>query len=191
MHNPAISPDLSALFKKGLLEILPLDRLNSEILDDSLGENSEIQIEKILAWVEKKFGFLSASGLFFRSGSAAFKFLVRQFGKQIEIDSLEFRLQPQRKRLMDGTQKLIHLLESWHAGKFTVKKVDDLVEITVAKQEFNTIKMGSRIWLNFIAGLFQEYLYWAGGGKIYPFQIILPEQTAVEIIIQFRIVPED
>lgn len=191
MHSLSISPDLLDLFIKGMKEILPADQLTLLVPPIIKPEKPPTPFEYFLLEAEKQYGIISASGLFFRCGGAAFKYLVRQHGERAEIDSLEFRLQPQQKRLMDGTQKLVRLLETWQAGEFSIQKSDDLVEITVTASGLSVTDSGGRIWLHFVAGLFQEYLYWAGSGKQYPFQIVEQDQPGKEIIIQFRIVPVD
>jgi hypothetical protein len=192
MRDLAISSDLLDIFLKGINEILPADEL--KILgchDAELSDKSTALLVKVVLESEKQYGLLSACGLFFRCGSAAFKFLVRLYGKESQIDSLEFRLQPQQKRLLDGTQKMIGLLVNWQAGEFSMLTMDDLVEITASTKGNRIAEPGGYIWLHFIAGLFQEYLYWAGGGKQYPFQILAKNQPASEMVIQFRTVPVD
>ncbi|MEI8131260.1 MAG: hypothetical protein WCG34_02425 [Leptolinea sp.] len=194
MHKLSNSPDLLEVFIKGMNEVFLAEQL-SVLVPSNLPETHSGKtinpIENLLIAAERQFGIISASGLFFRCGGAAFKHLVRKYGKAAEIDSLEFRLQPQQKRLRNGVVKLIQLLETWQAGKFSIKRSDDLVEITASASGLNVSNAGGQIWLHFIAGLFQEYLYWAGSGKQYPFQIIAQDQPGKEIIIQFRNVPVD
>lgn len=187
MQRQLFFPDLLELFIKGMNEIYPAMQPTS----DSSSEKHQDLVGTILLNAERDFGNISACGLFFRCGGAAFKYLVRQHGKRIGIDSLEFRLQPQQKRLMDGIHKIIHLLESWQAGEFSIQKTNDLVEIAASTSLMSGRESLVRIWLHFFAGLFQEYLSWAGNGKQYPFQIISPEIPGEKIIIQFRIVPVD
>lgn len=194
MHSLSNSPDLFEVFIKGMNEVLPADQMPVLVSPNSpnvLSENAIIQIENLLKGAESQFGINSASGLFFRCGGAAFKHLVRNYGKVAEIDGLDFRLQPQQKRLRDGTHKLLQLLETWQAGEFSFQQSGDLIEITASAHGINVSKAGGQIWLHFIAGLFQEYLYWAGSGKQYPFQIIAQDKPTKEIIIQFWIVPVD
>jgi hypothetical protein len=187
MPRQLFAPDLLELFIKGMNEVFPAIQPKSAIPSDG----QQVFLETFLLEAEQDFGIISACGLFFRCGGAAFKHLVRQHGKRIGIDSIDFRLQPQQKRLMDGTQKIVHQLESWQAGKFSIQNTDELVEITASSSLATGSESQHRIWLHFVAGLFQEYLSWAGSGKQYPFQVISPEQPGNGIIIQFRIVPVD
>ena len=191
MNSFSFAPDLLEIFIKGMNEVFPADQQKSFASLEVDSEKQSISIDILLGEVENQFGQVSASGMFFRCGGAAFKHLVRRYGKQAKIDSLEFRLQPQQKRLMDGTLKIVKLLDKWNAAKFSLQKNDDLEEITATPIGLSGSLTGGRIWLHFIAGLFQEYLYWAGSGKQYPFQIIAPDYSRNEIIIQFRVVPVD
>jgi hypothetical protein len=191
MRSRPIAPDLITIFIKGMDEVFPIKKILPESPTAAKLTEYSGSIETLLLETERQFGYKSASGLFFRCGCAAFKYLVRNFGKQIDIDSLTFRLQPQQKRLIDGIQKLVQRLEFWQAGEFDIQKKEDLVEITASAAGIASPEFGERIWLHFVAGLIQEYLYWAGGGKQYPFQIIAIDQPLNGIIIQFRIVPVD
>jgi hypothetical protein len=191
MRSRPFTPDLITIFIKGMDEVFPINNILQVSSTEANLQESLGLIENLILETEKQFGSKSASGLFFRCGCAAFKHFVRNFGKQIDIDSLAFRLQPQQKRLMDGVQKLVQRLESWQAGEFSILKKEDLVEISAFAAGVTSPEFGERIWLHFVAGLIQEYIYWAGGGKQYPFQIIAIDQPGNGIIIQFRIVPVD
>jgi hypothetical protein len=191
MRSRPIAPDLITIFIKGMDEVFPINKILPEIPTAAKLTDSSGSLEILIFETERQNGYKSASGLFFRCGCAAFKHFVRNFGKLIDIDSLTFRLQPQQKRLIDGVNKLVQRLEYWQAGEFSIQKKEDLVEITANADGVAFPEFGERIWLHFIAGLVQEFLYWAGGGKQYPFQIITIEQPGNGIIIQFRIVPVD
>jgi hypothetical protein len=178
-------PDLLEVFQKGIHEIIPANQV--QVL---FGDTQPGSLEFAVDTAIKELGVQAASGLFFQTGSAVFKHLVRSQGSSIGIDSLEFRLQPQRKRLSDGLDKLIKLLESWQAAVFSTKRSGDSVEVMAKTPEGTFSATGKRIWLHFIAGLFQEYLYWAGGGKQYPFEIKSGE-SADSLIICFQLLAVD
>ncbi|HEX7555271.1 MAG TPA: hypothetical protein VF338_01510 [Leptolinea sp.] len=191
MNSQSYSSDLLEIFQKGVREIISKEQLQSIFHLETFEELIEIPVEKIVKTAEKNLNYQSANGLFFRFGSAAFKHLVRKHGRIIGIDSLEFRLQPQRKRLMDGIGKLILWLESCQAADFSSQQSGDDVTINLTVVENAATNTGGRTWLHFIAGLFQAYLYWAGGGKQYPFQIVSQASDKGEITIQFRLMPVD
>ncbi len=187
MTAKSMSIDLLEAFQKGLEEILPADQIRN-----FLGENLAVDIspEQTAEKAVFEFSPMAASGLFFRSGSAAFKHIVCKHGKAIGIDSLEFRLQPQRERLQDGVEKIAGKLENWRAAAIKTKRTGDTMEILVKPADNGKLSEGQRVWLYFIAGLFQEFLYWAGGGKQYPFQTGL-SQTGDSLIICFQLLPVD
>ncbi|HEX7555726.1 MAG TPA: hypothetical protein VF338_03805, partial [Leptolinea sp.] len=160
MTDPHYSPELLELFQKGIREIFSPDQMQSFLHCDVMALPS---IEKAVLTAEAAIGFQAAGGLFLRSGLAAFKYMVREHGKAIGIDDLDFRLQPQRKRLMDGFVKITDLLDSWQAARFSITKSGDDVEVTIRSYGGSLSISGEQIALHFEAGLFQEYLYWAGG----------------------------
>lgn len=188
MKSQNLSNELLDLFLQGIQEMYPLESLN--LPQPGLLARDESQFDEIINRLNSEFGYASARGLFLRSGAAAFKYLVRTQGKAIGIDDLDFRLQPQRVRLMDGLNKMIGLLEKWQAAKFSVLHAGDDVKITMRALVIFSQNTSSIIWLHFLAGLFQEFLYWAGGGKQYPFQIS-PMEPEDDVIIQFRLLPVD
>jgi hypothetical protein len=187
MTAKSMSIDLLEAFQKGLEEILPADQIRN-LLGENLGENISPESAAEKAVVE--FGPVAASGLFFRSGSAAFKHIVYKHGKAIGIDSLEFRLQPQRDRLQDGVEKIAIQLKNWQTANLMTKRTGDAMEIIVKPVHHGQLSGGQRVWLYFIAGMFQEFLYWAGGGKQYPFQTG-PSQKGDSLVICFQLQPVD
>jgi hypothetical protein len=187
MTDTHFSPELLELFQKGIREILSPDQWHSFLHSDA---TQPLGFGEAVLNAEAALGFQAASGLFLRSGLAAFKYLVRDHGRAIGIDDLDFRLQPQRKRLMDGLGKITGLLETWQAARFSVTKSGDDVEVTIRSTAGGKAISREQIALHFEAGLFQEYLYWAGGGKQYPFEIkTLADEPAVQI--RFRLLPVD
>jgi hypothetical protein len=188
MASRNFSNELLGIFLKGIQEILPADTL--DLLEPGSNARSAFQIFQIIDREYAEFGYTGACGLFLRSGAAAFKYLVRSQGTVIGIDSLEFRLQPQRLRLTDGMDKIIRLLDTWKAAKISISHEGDDVEVTMRPAGSARQITSAIIWLHFVGGLFQEFLYWAGGGKQYPFQIS-PVETEAAVVIQLRLLPVD
>jgi hypothetical protein len=187
MTHQTTSPELQDIFRKGIREILPVDQWPTLFPEDAASEDLFLFVLKQSGSI---FEFETACGIFLRSGLAGFKFLVRQDGKRIGIDNLEFRLQPPRQRLMDGLGRVTGLLREWKTDEFITDQSGGDVVITIRSIRDDISESECRIGQHFLAGLFQEYLYWAGGGKQYPFEIKpLDGQPAVRI--QFRLLPVD
>ena len=187
MGNITVSPDLQEIFRMGIQEILPADQW-PEVFHYE--ESSDNFFQSILLKCETAFGIETASGIFLRCGWAGFKFLVRRHGYLAGIDNLEFRLQPPRQRLMDGLNRVTALLQGWKTDDFQIDQTGDDVALTITSAHGELTAAQARIWQHFYAGLFQEYLYWAGGGKQYPFEVRpLGEEPAVRV--QFRLLPVD
>lgn len=191
MHKTGISIALVELFIKGVNEIQPNAQIPPQPFT-TINKNLAGQwVDTYIISCETKYGILSSCGMFFRFGGAAFKHLVRSYGVSVGIDDQDFRLLPNRKRLLNGTEKLIHLLESWDAAKFSLTMQEDLVEIEMSDLGQIFSGNGSLIWKHFLAGLFHDFLYWGGGGKQYPFQIFKLDDPGKSLIVQFRILPVD
>ncbi len=171
----------------GMEEILPED-----LVKKTLGEEIEgfIQPEYAAKHAISMLGEVPASGLFLRGGSASFKYIVRYYGKAIGINSLQFRLQPQKQRLQDGVEKLTGLLVEWQAAAITIDRNGDQMTINARPATGGTLSPVRTVWLHFIAGLFQEFIYWAGGGKQYPFKVTTNEMGG-SMVICFQLQPMD
>ncbi len=187
MDQNSISPDLLEIFQEGISEILPLAQSRfcfstTDICSLNMAEAAER--------AEKNLGKTAASGLFFRAGTAGFKYLVRKHGKTAGIDSLEFRMQPQRKRLLDGVEKITALQISWKAAEISLGCNDDNVILTVSSMRETSNFDSAIIRHHFIAGMIQEFLCWAGSGKQYPFQV-KPDERSGRLVICFQLQPTD
>jgi len=187
MTHQTNSPELQDIFRKGIREILPAEQWPTLFPED-------VSSDDLFLYVLKQSGltfeFETACGLFLRSGLAGFKFLVRQHGKQIGIDNLEFRLQPPRQRLMDGLGRITGLMREWQPDEIITDQKGDDVSMVIRSTRTNLSESEARISQHFYAGLFQEYLYWAGGGKQYPFEV-KPLEGEPAVRIQFRLLPVD
>jgi len=187
MTHQTISPELQDIFRKGIREIMPAGQWPTLFPEDAASDDLFLFV---LSQSGSIFEVDTACGLFLRSGLAGFKFLVRQHGKQIGIDNLEFRLQPPRQRLMDGLGRITGLLREWHTDEFITEQSGDDVSMVIRSTRTNLSESEARISQHFYAGLFQEYLYWAGGGKQYPFSV-KPLEGEPAVRIQFRLLPVD
>jgi hypothetical protein len=187
MTTKTISPELQEIFRKGIREILPVAQWPPLFpVENEPGDFFLFCSKRSAA----EFSPETARGLFLRCGWAGFKFLVRRHGKDIGIDSLEFRLQPPRQRLMDGLNRITGLLRNWNMDDYTIEQKGDDVTVTIHSMREELSGAEARIGLHFQAGIFQEYLYWAGGGKQYPFEVKpLAEEPSVRIL--FRLLPVD
>lgn len=187
MKSESSSPQLQEIFRKGIQEILPAGQWPSMFPPEDAGEDF---VSYVLNQASNQLEPLTACGLFQRSGLAAFKFLIRRDGKNTGLDTLEFRLQPPRQRLMDGLSRLTTLLAGWKTDGFVTGQDGDDITVTITSANKASTPAVSQIRQHFYAGLLQEFLYWAGGGKQYPFEVrLLDGQPAVRIL--FRLLPVD
>lgn len=187
MDNNSTPPELLEIFQEGIKEILPVEQF---LACFSPPDVCSLSMVEAAGRAEKNLGFLSASGLFFRAGTAGFKYLIRKYGKVAGIDNLEFRMQPQRKRLMDGVERITALLLSWKTVGISINQNGDSITLklsSITGKEGNDVDL---IWQNFFAGMMQEFLSWAGAGKQYPFQVKMDEKSKI-LIIWFQIQPTD
>jgi predicted hydrocarbon binding protein len=117
--------------------------------------------------MEEMFGPTGTRGLMVCSGRAAFKYFLKGEGKTLGFDTAQFRLLPTRTKLKKGLQQIALWMQNSSGDVITLKNED--------KQWIYEVSSGSEIEgkkisatnCDFTAGLLQEFLSWAGGGKFY------------------------
>jgi predicted hydrocarbon binding protein len=127
-------------------------------------------LSRIQAALEDAFGPRGGRGLALRAGRACFKYGLREFGPELGLTDLAFRLQPLPVKVKNGCEALAALF-----NRFT----DQPVHLEIDKEHIHwQIERCPVCWgrhtdeasCHLIVGLIQEALYWVSGGKI--FQVV-------------------
>jgi len=121
----------------------------------------------LLTAFESAYGPRAGRGLFLRVGRACVKYGLREFGSELGITDLAFRLLPLPTRIKVGSERL--------AGLFN-QITDQAVHLEVDEKYISwQIKHCPLCWERqadipscvLAVGLLQEALYWVSGGKNY------------------------
>ena len=121
--------------------------------------------------LEEMFGENGSRGAALRAGRCFFQNLFQKYGIGSGLNSLEFRMQPLKKRILaglgilsallsDSIQLDIHISENESKWYWTY-------EDRICCRDEN--EKGLPVF-DFFIGLLQNYLSWASGGKAYPIQ---------------------
>ncbi|MDP2975856.1 MAG: 4-vinyl reductase [Anaerolineales bacterium] len=124
-------------------------------------------ISRIQSVLEEAYGPRGGRGLALRTGRASFSYGLREFGPELGLTDLAFRLLPLPIKLKVGSQALAGLF-----NQFTDQRVR--LEID-EKNIFWHIERCPLCWqrqtadpaCHLAVGLLQETLYWVSGGKFF------------------------
>ncbi len=156
-------------FVLSLQETLGVDTLN-KILHYCGGKASQKGtdlIQPVTQTMKEMFGLTGTRGLLVCSGRAAFKYFLKQEGKRLGFDTTQFRLLPTRTKLKKGLQQIAFWMQESSGEVITIVNEDKHWIYQVASSEKGTHELTSSINCDFMVGLLQEFLAWAGGGKFY------------------------
>jgi hypothetical protein len=159
--------DLQALLKQEgiLFETGPCEniRLKSGLTFDD--------IKKLEERFEEMFGENGCRGAALRTGRSFFQNFFQKHGMDCGLNSLEYRMQPLKKRILHGLEALSSQLSD--SINMNIRIGDDEQNwywILEHGDWCRDINGGGIPVSDFSIGLLQAYLSWASGGKAYPIQ---------------------
>jgi predicted hydrocarbon binding protein len=134
---------------------------------EAFNEMSTIQMA-----LEQLYGPRGGRGISLRSGRAAFKYFLRQYGDSMGISRLEYRLLPTHSRMKVGMQAMAAIFTDQYAGYAEVS--EDTKSWTwqirrcpwCLERKLEEKDLGGGLCY-FVVGMLQEFLSWSSGGKNY------------------------
>ncbi len=174
------SPAFKGVILKGMEEAIGPDGLN-EVLELTglaclkeagkvLDQNTAIHYDDLsLAQknLEMIYGQHSGRGLALIAGRNYFTFSIRQYGKQLGLTDLDFRLLPLKAKLQTGLKRM---------AKHITLASASILHLEEDPKQFHWIVENCPLcWqrhsdvpiCGMQTGLLQEFTYWASGGKVY------------------------
>jgi len=124
-------------------------------------------LPQVQASLERNYGLSAGRGLAIRSGRSCFKHLLREYGHEMGLKDLEFRLLSLPNRLL-FSGKALDALINHHTDVHTTFKMDDNYMLwTIDYHRVNGTIHNSKSVCHLVFGILQEELSWVSGGKIY------------------------
>ena len=172
------SDQMGRIILSGMQELFDTKEISS-VLDhaalanfDESSSNQEVDLSferlpQLQASLERIFGTPAGRGLAIRSGRASFKHLLREFGKEMGMLDLEFRLLSLPARINFSNQALAALINK-HTGLHAAVEMDDeYLYWTIEYNPDNAATYNERSVCHLVIGLLQETLSWTSGDRIY------------------------
>lgn len=170
-HSPAFLAELQDIFKEGAEEVFGLEE--AKALFDRLrpseaqgAGDGETVFSRLHVYMEEAYGMPAARGLALRLGRAGFRRALKRWGSSAGLLEPSFRLLPSSKRIYAGLANIAQALQSMFGMGVEAGQTENQWTWKIAHAGWNT----ARPFRSFMVGTLQEYLSWAGSGRIYRVQ---------------------
>jgi hypothetical protein len=171
-HPAAFAAELQAILKEGTEEVLGLEEANAlfeRLRASTLAENEAAEVDpgkemaRLHSFMEEEYGSPAARGLALRVGRAGFRRALKRWGLSAGLLEPSYRLLPSGKRIYTGLAGMAQALEMMFGMGVEVGQTEAQWTWRMAQQDWNS----GRPIRSFMVGTLQEYLSWAGSGRIY------------------------
>ncbi|HEX7621529.1 MAG TPA: 4-vinyl reductase [Anaerolineales bacterium] len=138
------------------------DSADNNYLDFRFEHISSLQIA-----LENTYGSRAGRGLFLRVGRACVKYGLREFGPELGITGLAFRLLPLPTRLKVGSEALARLFNNFTDQHISLEIDEKYIHWHTGHCPLCWKRQSGDPCCILAVGFLQEALYWISGGKYY------------------------
>ena len=151
--------------------VLDLSRV-MPLSDSTYSSDSETlftleQTSQIQNTIEQIYGPLSGRGIALRSGRASFHYELHEFGAQMGLTEISYRLQPTQIRLKAGLEMIARITNENTYQCIQVEEDHAAYRWIVENCPWCRNRHEDSPICHQTVGLLQEFLYWASSGKNY------------------------
>ncbi len=149
--------------QEGMQELIGPAEIREATEEELSYERAFLALERL----EDMYGHNGGCGLALRSGRASFAHFLRQFGAESGLTDISFRLQPTHLRLYNGMKRLLQVINRQSDFHLQADELDDTWQCRLTGRLYPQQPDPLAVAGYYLAGLLQEYLSWASGGKSY------------------------
>lgn len=131
------------------------------------------QLSRLQISLEQAYGDRSGRGLALRSGRAAFKYGLREFGPLLGLTELSFRLLPFDVKLRAGADLFADMFNRYSDQRVRVEEQSDRLLWHIDRCPLCWGRHSQEPVCHMAVGILQEAAYWISGGKFFPMEEIL------------------
>ena len=155
----------------GVNAVLRLASLSS-LIDNYPPDNTErgfpfSTVSDLSEMMEQVYGPHGGRGLSLRVGRACFNYGVRQYGVQLGLTEMAFRLLPLPAKLSAGANAFAELFNRFTDQKVRVEQEDGKLLWHIERCPLCWERHTTEPVCHLAVGLLQEALYWLSGGKVF------------------------
>ncbi len=165
--------------RNGVNAVLKIGSL-SHLIEAYPSDNAELMfpfktLGNITDTLEQVYGPHGGRGLALRVGRACFNYGVRQYGTQLGLTEMAFRLLPLPMKLSAGAKVFAELFNNYTDQRVRVKEEDGKLLWHIDRCPLCWERTSQDPVCHLAVGLLQEALYWLSGGKVFNVE----EQTCI------------
>jgi len=157
--------------RNGVNAVLNLASLSSLIENYPLDNNepgfSFPTVSSLTENLEQLYGPHGGRGLALRIGRACFNYGVRQYGVQMGLTEMAFRLLPLPAKLNAGAAAFAELFNKFTDQKVRIEEEDGRLLWHIERCPLCWERHATEPVCHLAVGLLQEALYWLSGGKVF------------------------
>ena len=155
----------------GVNAVLRLASLSS-LIDNYPPDNTERNfsfstVSNLTEMMEQVYGPHGGRGLALRVGRACFNYGVRQYGVQLGLTEMAFRLLPLPAKLTAGATAFAELFNKFTDQKVRIEQEDGKILWHIERCPLCWERHASEPVCHLAVGLLQEALFWVSGGKVF------------------------
>lgn len=162
----------------GLIENYPPDNTTADFSFSTLTSLTEK--------LEQVYGPHGGRGLALRVGRACFNYGVRQYGKQLGLTDMAFRLLPLPAKLQAGAKVFAQFFNTFTDQQVQIAEEDGKLLWRIDRCPLCWERKAHEPVCHLAVGVLQEALYWLSGGKVFHVEektCIAAGDTACTIVI--------
>ncbi len=124
-------------------------------------------IGRLQEGLERVYGPRGGRGVALRTGQVCFKYGLREFGPELGLTDLAFRLLPLQAKIRTGSEALAGLFNRMTDQRVRVSWEQEKLTWHIDRCPLCTGRKTSDPCCHLAVGLLQEALYWVSGGKFF------------------------
>lgn len=157
--------------RNGVNAVLKLGSLSS-LIENYPPDNTELNfpfttLRNINEMLEHVYGPHGGRGLALRVGRASFNYGVRQYGKQLGLTEMAFRLLPLPAKITAGATALAELFNNFTDQRVRLEQNDGKLFWHIERCPLCWERHTAEPVCHLAVGVLQEALYWLSGGKVF------------------------
>ena len=125
------------------------------------------QVSAIYAALEAMYGPRGGQGVAIRCGRVSFKYFLRDFGPEIGLSDLEFRLLPPHTKIREGVNILANAFNQYSDQIVRVEETETGYLWHIERCPICYGRQSTTPFCHAGVGFLQEALYWVSGGKFF------------------------
>ncbi len=157
--------------RNGINALMNLTSL-SKLIENYPPDDTELEfpfstVSSLTEKLEQVYGPHGGRGLALRVGRACFNYGIRQYGKQLGLTEMAFRLLPLQTKLQSGAKVFAGLFNTCTDQRVHIEEQSGKLLWRIERCPLCWERKAEEPVCHLAVGLLQEALYWLSGGRVF------------------------